>query len=187
LIIQSTSYFSLIDVETGIITYNYEGRQVSVTKIPGGKLKFLSRKKISLSHDIIAVIDQMNSKIIRLYDVQSGKQQSFSLDHGLDIIEIDLNKTKVSSERKIAFVDSNRDLFMNPALKRKKVGSGMVVGIVVIGLDEIGKHDGLLPLERPQRHPLRNLRPAPPHVVLPQRGRGRQGDYGDDEVGQGVA
>ncbi len=91
-----------------------------MTKIPGGKLKFLSKKKISLSHDIIAVIDQMNSKIIRLYDIQSGKQQSFSLDHGLDIIEIDLNKTKVSSERKIAFVDSNRDLFMNPALKRKK-------------------------------------------------------------------
>lgn len=31
-----------------------------------------------------------------------------------------MNRTKIASERKIAFVDSNRDLFMNPGHKRKK-------------------------------------------------------------------
>lgn len=49
MIIQSPNYFALVDVVQGILTYNYDGRSVSVTKIPGGKLEFLSRKKISLS------------------------------------------------------------------------------------------------------------------------------------------
>ena len=38
----------------------------------------------------------------------------------MEIIEIHLNRTKISSERKIAFLDSNRDLFVNPGHKRKK-------------------------------------------------------------------
>jgi len=45
MIIQSPNYFALVDVVQGILTYNYDGRSVSVTKIPGGKLEFLSRKK----------------------------------------------------------------------------------------------------------------------------------------------
>ena len=57
MIIQSPNYFALVDVIQGIIIYNYDGRQISVTKIPGGKLEYLSRKKISLSQDLLAVID----------------------------------------------------------------------------------------------------------------------------------
>ena len=40
------------------------------------------------------------------------------MEHGLEIVEINLNKTDISSDRKIAYVDSNRDLFMTPVHKR---------------------------------------------------------------------
>ena len=57
MIIQSPKYFSLVDIKEGIMTFNYEGRKVSTIKLPGGKMEFLSREKLSLSHDVLAVID----------------------------------------------------------------------------------------------------------------------------------
>ena len=48
----------------------------------------------------------------------SGKQLNFSLEHTLDILEIGLNKNEVASERKIGFIDVNRDFHLSPVHKR---------------------------------------------------------------------
>ena len=129
MIIQSPKYFCLIDVEQGILTYNYEGRKVSTIRLPGGKIEFMSREKISLSRTSSRLLISSTAKYhppltlqtIRFYDIQTGKEQSsFSLQHGLEVQEIHLNRAKSSSNRKVAFVDSNRDLFMNPGHKLKK-------------------------------------------------------------------
>ncbi len=44
-----------------------------------------------------------------------------TLDHSLEIVEINLNKNEIASERKIAFIDINRDLYLSPVHKRDLV------------------------------------------------------------------
>lgn len=78
----------------------------------------MNKKKISISQDILALIDTSNAKIVRFYEVQTGKPTNFFLEHSLDITDINLNKSDIASERKIAFIDSNKDLFLSPTYKR---------------------------------------------------------------------
>ena len=54
----------------------------------------------------------MNAKIVRVFDIMSGKQASQHIEHSTDIVEMDLNQIDMSSERKMCFVDSNRDMFL---------------------------------------------------------------------------
>jgi len=42
----------------------------------------------------------------------SGKNTN-SIDHSTEILEMDLNQVEMSSERKMGFIDSNRDLFLS--------------------------------------------------------------------------
>lgn len=42
----------------------------------------------------------------------SGKLTN-SIDHSTEILEMDLNQVEMSSERKMGFIDSNRDLFLS--------------------------------------------------------------------------
>jgi len=118
LIVQSPKYFCLVDAANGIYIYNYEGKNISSVKAANIKLDFLNRKKLTISQDILALIDPSNNKLIRFYEVQSGKPTNFTLEHSLDIAEINLNKSDSANERKIAFIDSNRDLFLSPTFKR---------------------------------------------------------------------
>lgn len=118
LIVQSPKYFCLVDVANGILIYNYEGKQISSIKATNVKYDFLNRKKLSISQDILAIIDTNNSKFVKFFEVQTGKPTNFVLEHNLDITDINLNKSEIASERKIAFIDSNKDLFLSPTYKR---------------------------------------------------------------------
>lgn len=55
-ILQSQKYFCLIENTNGIMVYNYDGKLVSNPKITGAKFEFMSKKRIALSPDILAVI-----------------------------------------------------------------------------------------------------------------------------------
>lgn len=55
-ILMSHKYFCLIESTSGIMIYNYEGKLVSNPKIAGAKFEFMSKKKIAISSDIIAVV-----------------------------------------------------------------------------------------------------------------------------------
>lgn len=46
----------------------------------------MSRKKIALSSDIIAVIEASNNKIVRFYEIATGKALNFTVEHSLPII-----------------------------------------------------------------------------------------------------
>lgn len=52
----------------------------------------MSKKKIAMSSDIIAVIESTNSKIIKFYELATGKPLNFTVEHSLPIIEINLNQ-----------------------------------------------------------------------------------------------
>ena len=142
MIIQNPKNFCLLTATHGLAIYNYEGKLMSTPKIPGVKCKkiknekkfkffrnFLSfflwfsddqlnRKKISISPDVIAVIDSTNNKVLKMFDVLTGKPMGTTIEHGNEIIEFELNNCELSSERKIAFLDNNRELFISPILRK---------------------------------------------------------------------
>lgn len=56
----------------------------------------MSKKKIAISSDIIAVIESTNSKMIRFYEIATGKALNFTVEHTLPVIEINLNQVEQS-------------------------------------------------------------------------------------------
>ena len=53
----------------------------------------------------------MNPKIVRVFDITSGKPGQ-AIEHATDIVEMELNQIEAATERKMVFVDNNRDMFM---------------------------------------------------------------------------
>jgi len=52
----------------------------------------MSKKKIAISSDIIAVVEVTNPKLIKFYEIATGKPLNFTVDHTLPVIEIHLNQ-----------------------------------------------------------------------------------------------
>ncbi len=73
----------------------------------------MSKKKISLSLDILAIIETTNNKMIKFYEIATGKPLNFTVEHSLSIVEINLNQVEQSLERKIGYIDANRDLHLS--------------------------------------------------------------------------
>ncbi|CAD8115923.1 unnamed protein product [Paramecium primaurelia] len=117
-ICQCANYFCLVEVSSGIMVYNYEGRLISNPKIQGTKFEHLSHKKIAISNDLLALVDGGNNKVVKFYEMNSGKALNFTVEHSLEILEINLNQTEMIGERKLAFVDQNRDLHITPVHKK---------------------------------------------------------------------
>jgi len=55
------------------------------------RVEFLNSRHLSLSSDILAVIDPTNQKMVRIFDIMSGKPSTVSIEHTTEIIEMDLN------------------------------------------------------------------------------------------------
>jgi len=113
LIIQGAKYFSLIDASQNFNIYSYEGKLISTPKYQGLRVEFLNQRHLSLSSDVLAVIDPSNPKSIKVFDIQSGKATNAPIEHTTEILEMDLNQVEMASERKMCFIDSNRDLFIS--------------------------------------------------------------------------
>ena len=73
------------------------------------------------------MIDPTNSKVVRIFDILTGNNSSIGLsqkqkgadqqsgaqiEHSTEIVEMELNQVEMSSERKMCFIDSNRDMFI---------------------------------------------------------------------------
>lgn len=112
LIVQGAKYFALIDASQNFIIYNYEGKLVSTPKFQGLRVEFLNARHISLSADVLALIDPTDPKIVRIFDIISGKPSTVTINHSSEIIEMELNQVEMSSERKMCFIDNNRDMFL---------------------------------------------------------------------------
>jgi len=112
LIVQGAKYFALIDAGQNFNIYSYEGRPISQPKQQGLRVEFLNTRHISLSSDVLALLDTVNPKIIRIFDIASGKPSPVQIEHTTEITDVGLNQVDMSSERKMAFIDSNKDLFL---------------------------------------------------------------------------
>lgn len=117
LIVQGAKYFALIDASQNFNIYNYEGKLISSPKYQGLRVEFLNKRHLSLSSDVLALIDPMKPKNVHVFDIASGKASATHITHSTDIIEMDLNQIEMASERKMCFVDSNRDMFLTSVHK----------------------------------------------------------------------
>lgn len=72
---------------------------------------------------MIAAVDSTNPKVLKLFDVSNGKPLGNQIEHINDIKEFSLNNTDTGANRKIAFLDNNKDLFISPILKKDSVTS----------------------------------------------------------------
>lgn len=118
LIIPGETSFVLVDNTNGIQIMSYEGRVSSSPRFKGLQTQFLNTKTISLSSDVVAVIDRSDNKTIRFFDVSSGKPLGNGLFHPHNIEEIALSQWK-DKERMIAYIDVNRELYISNIGKNK--------------------------------------------------------------------
>ena len=105
-------FFALLDDMNGLNIYTYDGKQIQSPQITGVRFSLLSKKMISISNDIIAILPPNNPKSIKIYDIQSGKPLQVEINHTMDINEIQLNQNELSRDRKVCFTDSNKDLYI---------------------------------------------------------------------------
>jgi len=127
LIIQCEKCFATIDNTMGVRVWSYEGRLMSNPKFSGLRPEFLNRQNVSISDDVVAIIDRANPKTIRVFDSTSGKDMGEPIQHQLDIVEIALGQAGLGSERKIAVLDQNRDLYITPVHRTHMVKLGSMV------------------------------------------------------------
>lgn len=104
-VVQGAKYVVLNDAAQNIMIYDYEGKHVSSPKFQGMKVE-------SISSDVIALLDKANPKLIRLFDITSGKALSSNIENSNEIVSLQLNQTEMVNERKLCFIDSNRDMFL---------------------------------------------------------------------------
>ena len=121
MILMCPKYFALVNDNTGLNVYNYEGKQINLPPITGIRFSLISKKMIDISNDLIAILPPNNLKTIYLYDISSGKKLNNEIVHSMDISEIQLNQTEQGRDRKICFTDSNKDLYISNAFIPKIV------------------------------------------------------------------
>uniref|UniRef100_A0A0K0EJI1 Intraflagellar transport protein 80 homolog n=1 Tax=Strongyloides stercoralis TaxID=6248 RepID=A0A0K0EJI1_STRER len=113
-VIQSSRFFLLIGLSS-LEIYGYEGRLQTTIKLQRQTIqKMISEKSVTLSDDVVGVRDNDNHKIIHLHDTTNGKTiGDGKITHQQDIIEICIDMVGNTIQRKIAFIDSNNDLYIN--------------------------------------------------------------------------
>ena len=109
---QNPSYFILIESLKGIIVMSYDGRiqcQINLNEIT---IKRMNETHLSLSLDTIAIINFNTQKQIDFIDPINGKQIAQTLKHTNYITNVKLSQSGMSDSRKIAFLNSNKDLYI---------------------------------------------------------------------------
>ncbi|XP_077146768.1 intraflagellar transport protein 80 homolog isoform X2 [Ranitomeya variabilis] len=132
LILQCERHFLLVDGGS-VFLYSYEGRLISSPKVPGMRTDILNAQTVSLSNDTIAIKDNNDEKLIYLFDALSGKPlgDGKPLTHKSEVVEIALDQGGPANERKIAFVDKNRDLYISTVRKLGKEQRAVKIGSMV--------------------------------------------------------
>ena len=139
----------MVDNTNGIQVFSYDGRVLSNPRFPGLRVQFLNKKTLSLSSDTVAVVGRSESKassgadskgvccawcgvgaacthqaagsVVRVLDAHTGRAVS-TINHNLDVLEIALSHFSGDmNERRLAFIDQNRDLYITPVLKELPV------------------------------------------------------------------
>ena len=55
----------------------------------GLRVEFLNKRHLSISENVLALIDPTKPKIVRVFDIQTGKPAASQVEHSTEIIEMD--------------------------------------------------------------------------------------------------
>lgn len=111
---QTEKTFSIADCTQGIQIYTYEGRLLctikgTVTLRP----ESLTANLVSLSLDTFAMRDPADAKKVQFFDASSGKLlKDVVAAHHMEITDCALSQYGALNERKLAFIDRNKDLYL---------------------------------------------------------------------------
>ncbi|XP_026138840.1 intraflagellar transport protein 80 homolog isoform X2 [Carassius auratus] len=132
LIVQAERHFLLVD-GAELFVYSYEGRLVSSPKSPGLRMDILSSQSISLSNDSIAIRDTSDERVVFLFEAQTGKAigDGKPLTHKIEVVFVALDQCGSSSDRRIALIDKNRDLYLTSVRKLGRAHSMHKIGSMV--------------------------------------------------------
>jgi intraflagellar transport protein 80 len=111
---QTERAFAVADCVQGIQVFTYEGRLLSTIK-PSATLRpeALSSSLVSLSSDTVAVRDPTDPRKVLFFDPGNGKPvREGPLVHHAEIAELALSQFGPLQDRKVAFIDRNRDLYI---------------------------------------------------------------------------
>ncbi|XP_062598363.1 intraflagellar transport protein 80 homolog [Saccostrea cucullata] len=113
LILQAEKHFMLVD-SSNVYIYSYDGRMVCSPKYPGMRADILNYQTVSLSNDTVAIRDKTDEKVIYVFDAQNGKPlgDGKPITHKLEVMEIALDQCGPATERRLAIIDKNRDLYL---------------------------------------------------------------------------
>lgn len=78
-------------------------------KVSGLRPELLTPELVALSPDTVALVDRSSKGLIRFLDLQ-GKPMSDPLVHWEEVVEVALNQTGPTLERRLVWLDSNHDL-----------------------------------------------------------------------------
>lgn len=113
--------FAMVDHAHGIRLCSYDGRQLCNPKFQGLNLGRLSQFAMSLSPDLLAVIDSTDGKMIRLFDSNTGRALDSVVQHTMEVTEVVLSQRGSLPMRMVVFLDRNRDLWICNATEPKRV------------------------------------------------------------------
>jgi intraflagellar transport protein 80 len=138
LLLLTDRHFLMADNVSGLLVYSYEGRLMSTVKYPRGSVASLSVLTVSISVDTIAIRDKKEEKVVHLFDVASGKElrEGKPLCHKVEIVSLSLSQSGPGSQRQLAFLDQNHDLFLTlarettPTQTYQTVSLGGMVGSI---------------------------------------------------------
>ncbi|KAK2191278.1 hypothetical protein NP493_56g04017 [Ridgeia piscesae] len=113
LVVQAAKFFLLVD-QSSVYVYSYEGRLTCTPRFTGMRCDILNYQTVSLSTDTVAIRDKVDEKAVHLFDLMTGKPlgDGKPFIHTMDIMEVALDQSGSASERRLAFVDKNRDLYL---------------------------------------------------------------------------
>ncbi|XP_059058155.1 intraflagellar transport protein 80 homolog isoform X1 [Achroia grisella] len=117
----------------GISVYSYMGRLLASPRW-GARPDTLGRAALSLGPDALAAVDQTDRKLVHVFDLPTGLIVRSSTDntvtklsHKMTVSNIALSQSGPISERQLALLDYNRDLYVitvkDPKAKFNKLGS----------------------------------------------------------------
>ncbi|CCI46362.1 unnamed protein product [Albugo candida] len=121
LIVQSHQHYLTVDNFNGIQVYSYEGKQICSPKFPGMHPEFLNKLTISLAKETLAILDHSDRKTIRTFDITTGKPLPIVLSHALEISELSLSSFGLMEDRRLCFIDRNRDLYISRIMQKGSV------------------------------------------------------------------
>ncbi|CAH8493309.1 unnamed protein product [Schistosoma mattheei] len=110
---QCQKYFALAD-GSSVYIYNYDVRLVCSLKHANIHAEQIYADSLTMSNDVIGIKDQLDKKIIHLFDPSSGKTlgDGKPISHSNEIIKISLNQMGNSFDRRLALLDNNKDLYL---------------------------------------------------------------------------